>query len=87
MMDKMDQESYMIVAKLAAILKISNAMDRSHKQKFKNVRATLREKELVITVETMESIVLEKGLFSTYADSFEEIFSVKPTIKEKRVFQ
>ena len=62
-------------------------MHRSHKQKFKNVRATLREKELVITVETMESIVLEKGLFSTYADSFEEIFSVKPTIKEKRVFQ
>ena len=87
MMDKMDQESYMIVAKLAAILKISNAMDRSHKQKFKNVRASLKDKELMITVEAMESIVLEKGLFSTYADSFEEIFSVKPMIKEKRVFK
>ena len=87
MMDKMDQESYMIVAKLAAILKIANAMDRSHKQKFKNIKASLREKELIITVEAMESIILEKGLFSAYADSFEEIFSVKPTIKEKRVFQ
>ena len=87
MMDKMDQESYMIVAKLAAILKIANAMDRSHKQKFKSVKAVLRDKELVLTIEATESIVLEKGLFSTYADSFEEIFSVKPTIKEKRIFQ
>ena len=87
MMDKMNQESYMIVAKLAAILKIANAMDRSHKQKFKNIRAVLRDKELIITVEATESIILEKGLFSTYADSFEEIFSVKPMIKEKRVFQ
>lgn len=87
MMDKMNQESYMIVAKLAAILKIANAMDRSHKQKFKNVKAVLREKELIITIEAIESIVLEKGLFSTYIDSFEEIFSVKPMIKEKRVFQ
>lgn len=87
MMDKMDQESYMIVAKLAAILKIANAMDRSHKQKFRNIKASLKDKDLIITVEAMESIVLEKGLFSAYADSFEEIFSVKPTIKEKRVFQ
>lgn len=87
MKDKMNQESYMIVAKLAAILKIANAMDRSHKQKFRNMKAVLRDRELLITVEAAESIVLEKGLFSTYADSFEEIFSVKPTIKEKKVFQ
>ena len=69
-----------------AILKIANAMDRSHKQKFKNVKASLKNKELLITIEAEESIVLEKGLFSTYADSFEEVFSVMPKIKEKRVF-
>lgn len=86
LMDKMDQESYMVVAKLAAILKIANAMDRSHKQKFKNVRASLREKQLIMTIETKENIILEKGLFEVYADAFERIFSVKPVIKEKRVF-
>ncbi len=83
---KMDQESYMIVAKLMAILKIANAMDRSHKQKFKNIKAALKDKELLITIETEESMILEKGLFSSYADSFEEVFSVMPKIKEKRVF-
>ena len=84
--DKMDQAGYMAVSKLTAILKIANAMDRSHKQKFKNIKAALQERELVITVEAPESIVLEKGLFSAYANSFEEIFSVKPRIREKKVF-
>ncbi|MFP3155135.1 HD domain-containing protein [Lachnospiraceae bacterium ZAX-1] len=86
-MDKMNQESYMIVSKLAAILKVANALDRSHKQKFKNVKAVLREKQLTITIESTEDILLEKGLFYTYTDRFEEIFSVKPLIKEKRVFE
>lgn len=69
---KMNRESYMVVSKLTAILKIANAMDRSHKQKFKNIKAVLKGRELIITVEAEESIVLEKGLFSTYADSFKE---------------
>lgn len=84
---KMNRESYMVVSKLTAILKIANAMDRSHKQKFKNIKAVLKGRELIITVEAEESIVLEKGLFSTYADSFEEVFSIMPKIREKRVFQ
>ncbi len=81
----LDGDSSMTVAKLTAILKIANAMDRSHKQKFKSVKASLRERELLITVESVESIVLEKGLFSAYADSFEEVFCVNPKIREKRV--
>ncbi len=85
--DKMNQDSYMAVAKLAAILKIANALDRSHKQKFKNVKATLKDRQLLITVEAKESLVLERGLFSVYADAFERIFSVKPCIREKRMFQ
>lgn len=83
---KMNQADYMVVSKLTAMLKIANAMDRSHKQKFKNVKASLKERELVITVESPESIVLEKGLFSAYANSFEEIFSIKPKIREKKIF-
>lgn len=83
--DKMNQDSYIVVAKLAAILKIANAMDRSHKQKFKNIKALMKEKQLVITIETRDSIVLERSLFEVYADAFERVFSVKPMLKEKRV--
>lgn len=84
--DRMDSLSYMAVAKLAAILKVANAMDRSHKQKFKNVKAAIKNKELIITIETMDDITLEKGLLATKADMFEKIFGLKPVIREKRVY-
>lgn len=85
--DKLDHESYIIVAKLSAILRVSNAMDRSHKQKFKNVKAVLKGKELVITLETLDDIALEKTLFAAKVAYFESIFSIKPVIKVKRVYQ
>lgn len=84
--DRMDSHSYLIVAKLAAILKVANAMDRSHKQKFKNVKAVIKNEELVITIETSDDIVLEKGLLAAKADTFEGIFGLKPVIKEKRIY-
>lgn len=82
----LNREDYLIVAKLAAILKLSNAMDRSHKQKFKNVKIVLKEKRLIITIETADTILLEKGLFAPRAEFFEKIFSIKPVIREKSVY-
>lgn len=84
--DKLDHDSYLSVAKLSAILRVSNAMDRSHKQKFKNVKAAVKGRELVITIETMDDIALEKALFDAKTSYFENIFSIKPVIKEKRVY-
>lgn len=84
--DRLDHDSYLVVAKLSAILRVSNAMDRSHRQKFKNVKAQVRGKELVITIETEEDIALEKALFDSKTAYFESVFSIKPVIKEKRVY-
>lgn len=84
--DQMDQNSYMTVAKLSAILRVSNAMDRSHKQKFRNVKAVIRGKELLITIETVDDIILERGFFDAKAESFEEVFGIKPVIREKRIY-
>lgn len=59
-----DRDAYLTIAKLTAILKIANGLDRSHKQKFKDVRAVLKERELIITVDDSVDITLEKGLFT-----------------------
>ena len=83
---RLNQKSYLTVAKLAAILRISNAMDRSHKQKFKNVKAAIRERQLVITIESVDDIVLEKELFDGKAELFERVFGIRPVIREKRVY-
>lgn len=82
----LDMEAYIKIAKLTAILRIANGLDRSHKQKFRDVRTLLRDNILTITVDTNEDITLEKGLFGNRADFFEEVFSVKPVIRQKRTF-
>ncbi|MCI8489536.1 MAG: phosphatase [Lachnospiraceae bacterium] len=84
--DRLDRESYMTVAKLAAILRVSNALDRSHKQKFKNVRAVIRGKQLVISVDSVDDMLLEKNLFAAKAELFERVFGIEPVIREKRVY-
>lgn len=82
----LDQRSYLIIAKLTAILRIANGMDRSHKQKFRDVKMILKDQKLDITVDTEDDIELERGLFKERADFFEEVFSVRPVIKQKRSF-
>ena len=82
----LDREAYLKIAKLTAILRVANGLDRSHKQKFKDVKTVLKDDVLTITVDTNEDITLEKGMFSHRADFFEEVYSVKPVIKQRRNF-
>ena len=77
---------YMTVAKLTAILRIANAMDRSHKQKFHDFKMTLKEDELIITADTLEDISLEKALFRQKADFFEEMYGIRPVLKRKKEY-
>ena len=77
------KENYLTIAKLTAILKIANGLDRSHKQKFRNIKTTLKEQQLIITVDGSLDITLEKGLFVKRADFFEEVYSVRPIIRQK----
>lgn len=78
------ESAYLTVAKLTAILRLANALDRSHKQKLKGVKAALKEEQLVLMVDTPEDITLERGIFEDRADFFQEVFSVQPVIKQKK---
>ena len=77
------KKNYLTIAKLTAILKIANGLDRSHKQKFKNVKTALKDEQLIITVDASLDITLEKGLFSKRAEFFAEVYSVRPVIRQK----
>lgn len=76
-------DDYLTIAKLTAILRVANGLDRSHKQKFKNVKTTLKDQQLIITVDASLDVTLEKGLFAKRADFFEEVYSVRPVIRQK----
>ena len=77
-------QDYMKYLKFLAILRVSNALDRSHKQKLSSIRITLKEDSLMISLEAKDSIALEKGLFDTKANFFEEVFAIRPKIHERR---
>lgn len=81
---KLSKEAYLIVAKLTAILRVANGLDRSHKEKLKEIRAKLKEDELILTVDSQVDISLEKGLFEKRASFFQEVFSVRPVIRQRK---
>jgi len=75
---------YMIIAKLAAILKVANAMDRSHKQKPSAYSMVVKDKKLVITVDTLDDLALERGLFKDKAEFFLRVYGIEPVLRQKR---
>lgn len=82
----MGKDNYLIVAKLTAILRLANSLDRSHKQKFTDLKAVLQGNELILTVDSLEDISLEKGFFLAGSEFFREVFSVQPVLKQKKLF-
>lgn len=80
-----DQQTYLTIAKLTAILRVANGLDRSHKQKFSVVKCQLKDDRLIISVETEQDISLEKGLVTERTAFFEEVFNVKVEIRQRRI--
>ena len=79
-----DNDTYLTIVKLVAMLRVANALDRSHKQKFVDTRAVVKDSELLITTYTNEDITLEKGLFRRKAEFFEEVYGIRPVLKRNK---
>lgn len=77
-------EDYRTVSKLTAILKLVNALDRSHMQKVQNLRAAVKEGQLILNVEYTGDFTLEEGLFHEKAELFQDVFSIEPVLKLKK---
>ena len=73
-----------MIAKLAAILRIANILDKSHMQKIEDISVTLKDGKLIILAKTYEDISLEAGLFEARADFFEQIYGIRPVLRVKR---
>jgi len=83
--EDIDEESYLKIAKLIAILRIANALDRSHSQKIKELKASVKGSRLMLNIFTDEDITLERGLFDAKAKFFEEVFGLLPEIRQKNL--
>lgn len=68
------------VSKLSAIIRLADAIDRSHRQKVSHADAVLRGDELIITVTSSEDMSLEGWTFADKAAFFEDVFGIKATL-------
>lgn len=82
----MERAEYMTIVKLTAILRVANALDRSHKQKIKDIRVNVKDNHTMqIVVDTTEDLTLEQALFMEKSELFEEVFSIRPILKAKKL--
>lgn len=83
LVQQLGEKAYLTMYKLAAILRIANVLDRSHRQKVDKVKAVFKNGILTIHVDTWEDLSLEKKFFMEKAQFFEEVFCVKIDLKLK----
>lgn len=75
---------YITIAKLTAILRIANILDKSHMQKIDDMTISIKDDKMLINVISYDDISLEAGLFESRADFFEDVYGVRPIVRLRR---
>ena len=79
----LDRQEVSLVAKLAAILRVADALDRSYKQKIKDLKISFKGGKLHFIVTANQDISLERWTFEDKTEFFMEVFGIKPVLIEK----
>ena len=74
------REDKVKVAKLAAMIRLADAVDRSHRQKAGSCDIRLRGENLEFRIAPLEDYSLEKWTFEDKADFFENVHGVRPIL-------
>lgn len=80
----LDRDSRIAVSKIAAILRVADALDRNHLQQILNPTITLTKDELVIIVDGAEDLTLERLALKEKGPLFEDIYGLKVVLREGR---
>jgi len=70
-------ENRVLVSKLAALLRIADALDRSHTEKVKAIDVVIKENRLLLTARGPHDLTLERLGMENKADLFAELFGLK----------
>ncbi len=78
----MPRDLRMVVSKLAALLRVADALDRSHAQQVRDFRCEHRGDELIIEVPGVTDLTLERRAVYTKGDLFEDIYGLRIRLEE-----
>lgn len=76
------REARLNVNRLSAILRVADALDKSHAQRIQNPRIEVEDDELKIHVPPGEELALERMSLDAKGGLFEEVFGLRPVLAE-----
>ncbi len=78
----LDRDERMIVSKLAAILRVANALDKEHLQKIGDLKVTREGDKIVLVAQNASDLTLERAALSARSDLFREVFGKQIILRE-----
>ena len=79
----LSEEQKRLVAKLVAIIRLADALDRSHRQKIHHPVFQFKGDEIIISYTTIEDATLEEWAFADKAYFFEEVFGIRARLERQ----
>jgi exopolyphosphatase/guanosine-5'-triphosphate,3'-diphosphate pyrophosphatase len=72
----LSRDSRLVVSKLAAILRVADALDRNHMQQVRDIRFTREEGRFVVWIRDVEDLTLERLALKEKGALFEEVYGL-----------
>jgi len=79
----LDSEGRLAVAKMAAILRVADSLDRSHSQRISSIECRDEKDRLVISIPNVEDLTLEQLGIQNKCSMFEEVYGMSVTLEKK----
>lgn len=76
-------EERIVISKLAAIFRLANALDKSHRRKLRELKVSLEEDRVVFRAKASGNTLLERWAFAESAQYFKEVFGLSPELSIK----
>lgn len=83
----LDRDERMIVSKLAAILRVANALDKDHLQKSVDLKISREGDQIVLTAQNVSEMAMGRIALAARSDFFTEIFGKKVILREAAATQ
>jgi exopolyphosphatase/guanosine-5'-triphosphate,3'-diphosphate pyrophosphatase len=78
----LDRDERMIVSKLAAILRVANALDKDHLQKVMELNITREGDQILLSGQNVSDLAMGRLALASRSDFFTEIFGKKVVLRE-----
>jgi exopolyphosphatase/guanosine-5'-triphosphate,3'-diphosphate pyrophosphatase len=78
----LDRDERMVVSKLAAILRVANALDKDHLQKVMDLKISREGDQIALTAHNISDLAMGRMALVSRSDFFTEIFGKKVILRE-----